>query len=124
MPPAQQAMMAPPAQQMPTIQQAPQQVTLTQQAGSAFDAHMRSTRRDTSTMMEVDRPTRTRTMDQLGPFDTEAQPHLYQRTDPPDMTMRLIGALELPHGDSLETAVNLDAEERHQEDPVDESEEL
>ena len=63
-------------------------------------------------------------MDQLGPFDTEAQPHLYQRSDPPDMTMGLICALELPHGDSLETAVNLDAEERHQEDPVEESEEL
>ena len=75
-------------------------------------------------MMEVDRPTRTRTMDQLGPFDTEAQPNVHQRTDPPDMTMGLICALELPPGGSLETAVNLDAEERHQEDPVDESEEL
>ena len=117
--------MAPPAPQMPTIQQAPQQVTLTQQVGSASDIHMRSTRRDTSTMMEVERPTRTRTMDQLGPFDTEAQPTLYQRSDnPPDMTMGLICAPELPHGDSLEAAVNLDAEERNQEEPVDESEEL
>ena len=76
---------------VPTIQQAPQQATLTQQVGSVVDAHIRSTRRDTSTMMEVDRPTRTRTMDQLGPFGTE-------RSDPPNMTMGLICALELPHG--------------------------
>ena len=117
MPPVQQEMMAPPMQQMPTMQQAPQQVTLTNQAGSASDAHMRSTRRYTSTIMEVDRPTRTRTLDQLGPVDEDAQPHLYQRSDPPD-TMGLICALELPHGDSLEIAVNLDAEERHQEDPM------
>ena len=40
------------------------------------------------------------------------------------MTMGLICALELPHGDSLEAAVSLDTEERHQEDPIVESEEL
>ena len=38
--------------------------------------------------------------------------------------MGLICAIELPHGDSLETAVSLDTEERHQEDPIVASEEL
>ena len=57
-------------------------------------------------MMDVDRPTRTRTLDQLGPFDEDAQPHLYQRSDPTYTIVGLICAIELPHGDSLEAAVN------------------
>ena len=60
-----------------------------------------------------------------GWLSDELHPTQHKRTEaPPDVTMVSISAIELPHGDALDTAVNVDEEELKHDSIIQESEGL